>query len=428
MTAVPRMETNRVTLARIRWAGFGGKIMGRAPGAARVLYVTEHDPSHKFGSLEEHIVTLAAQSKARGGLLVPVFSGPVSEPLSTLFTASDAPFEPSLDFRLWRWSLARRLLDLVDRYAIDVVDFSFYSPLSPYVTLLRAVRPRLRLIYTDHRSRLPDRDLSKRARRPWLRIALRQYHKILAISDFTYRILSKEGGPRLARCQLFINPARFRPDLAMRERVRAELRADGVFVAIVVANLIRWKGVDVALRAMAAASDSANLWIVGDGPELQNLKRLADQLNLSARVTFLGERQDVSPFLQAADCLICPSIWQEAMGFVNLEAMATGLPVVASRIGGIPEFVADQTTGILVEPGDIGQTKLAFLQLIDSPDLRRRLGGNGITRVSALYSKEACVERYLENYDSVAGIGHSRIDCRDTESGRDCTIAGTPDA
>lgn len=402
--------------------------MRRAPGAARVLYVTEHDPSHKFGSLEEHIVTLAAQSRARGGLLVPVFSGPVPEHLSGLFTASDAPFEPSMDLRSWRWSLARRLLGLVDRYAIDVVDFSFYPPRSPYVTFLRAMRPRLRLIYTDHRSRMPDQKPSNLMRRLLLRVALRQYHTILAISDFTYRTLGNEGLVRLARCQLFINTARFRADPVARQRVRTELGVDGDFVALVVANLIRWKGVDVAIRTIAATSDSTRLWIVGDGPELENLKRLANQLSLGDRVRFLGEQPDVLPYMQAADCLICPSIWHEAMGFVNLEAMATGLPVLATRVGGIPEFVTDETTGLLVDPGNVDQARMGLLRLISSPDLRLRLGSNGVTRVNSLYSTEACLERYLENYDSLAGIGHGRIDCRGPRYGRDCSIAGTPDS
>jgi spore coat protein SA len=132
--------------------------------------------------------------------------------------------------------------------------------------------------------------------------------------------------------------------------------------------------------------------------------------------------------MQAADSLICPSIWQEAMGFVNLEAMATGLPVVASRVGGIPEFVADETTGLLVDPGDVEHATMALRRLISSPDLRRKLGNSGVARASAQYSKEACLERYLENYDSLAGIGHGRIDCRGPRGGRDRHIAGASDS
>jgi glycosyltransferase involved in cell wall biosynthesis len=392
--------------------------MGRAMAAARVLYVTQLDPSHKFGSLEECIVTLAAQSRARGGVLLPVFCGPVPLALRDRFAASNAPFEPSLDLQNWRWDLAKRVLDLVDRHAIDVVDFSFYSPLSPYVTLLRVMRPRLRLVYTDHRSRLPGVARSTRMRHILRRIALNQYHTILAISDFVYRALSKDGYPRLARCHLFINPGRFCADSTAREQVRAELGAGSNFVALVVAHLIPWKGVDVALRAMAAASCSAKIWIVGNGPELEKLRVLANELGLGSRACFVGEQRDASLYLKGADCLICPSLWQEAMGFVNLEAMAGGLPVVASRIGGIPEFVANETTGLLVDPGSVEQTAIALRRLMDSPDLCQRLGRNGVTRARTRYSVEACLGLYLENYDLITGISDGRVDCNDVRGGR----------
>jgi glycosyltransferase involved in cell wall biosynthesis len=316
----------------------------------------------------------------------------------------------------------------VDRYAIGVVDFSFYSPLSPYVTLLRAMRPRLRLVYTDHRSRLPGVARSTRIRYILHRIAFNQYHTILAISDFTYRALSKDGYPRLARCHLFINPARFHADSAAREQVRDELGAGSNFVALVVGHLIPWKGLDVALRAIAAASHSAKLWIVGNGPELEKLRILANELRLGSRVRFVGEQRDVSLYLKGADCLICPSLWQEAMGFVNLEAMASSLPVIASRIGGIPEFVANETTGLLVDPGSVEQTALALRRLIDSPDLCRKLGRNGVTRVRVRYSEEACLELYLKNYDIIAGISDGRLDCGDLEGGRDRHVTGASDA
>jgi glycosyltransferase involved in cell wall biosynthesis len=400
--------------------------MRRSLGAARVLYVTQHDPSRKFGSLEECIVLLAEQSRARGGVLIPAFSGSVSTALSDRLAACDTPFVPSLDLGLWRWSLARRFLSLVDRYAIDVVDFSFYPPLNPYVALLRAVRPRVRSVYTDHRSRYPERDHSTLLRRVWRRIVLNQYHLLFAISNFNHRALRKDGAQRVARCQLFINPTRFHFDLTVRERIRTELSANRDFVALIVAHLIRWKGVDVALRAMAAASDSARLWIVGTGPELEKLQSLASELGLDSRACFVGEQRDVSPYLQGADCLICPSIWHEAMGFVNLEAMASRLPVLASRIGGIPEIVDDETSGLLVDSGDVGQLAMALRRLISSPDFCLKLGTNGVARVSARYSKEACLERYLEGYDIAAGISDGRLDFCDTRSRRNRFAAGAP--
>ena len=400
--------------------------MGRAFGA-RVLFVTQLDPSRKFGSLEECIEALATHSKARGGLLVPVFCGLVSADLAERLSGCDAPFEVQLDFQTWSWHLAKRLLRLVDYYSINVVDFSFYPPLSPYVTLLRVLRPKVRLVYTDHRSRLPELPRSKGMRHCLRRVAYHQYNRIFAISDFTRHALRYSAGLRVFRCQLFVNTTRFHADSTAREKVRARLGAESVFVALVVAHLISWKGVDIALRAIAAASDSAQLWIAGNGPELERLRALAGTLGLGARAWFFGEQMDVSPYLRGADCLICPSLWGEAMGFVNLEAMACGLPVIASRIGGIPEFVEHETTGLLVDAGSVEQTAAALCRLMDSPQLCSSLGRNGMERVRARYSREVCLERYLKNYDVVCGISDSRIDCKDDRYGRDRHIAGAAD-
>src|SRR5262249_30654550 len=153
-------------------------------------------------------------------------------------------------------------------------------------------------------------------------------------------------------CLHFINTDRFRPNLAIREAVRREHGCEQRFVALLAAHLIPEKGVDVAIRALVETPQNVVLWIVGTGPEQACLQALTAKLGLPDRIKFFGQQPEVQPFMQAADCLLCPSLWAEAAGFVNIEALATGLPVLASRIGGIPEYVDDCRTGILFPPGD----------------------------------------------------------------------------
>jgi len=121
-------------------------------------------------------------------------------------------------------------------------------------------------------------------------------------------------------------------------------------------------------------------------------------LGLGSRVRFLGSQRNVEPFIQAADCALCPSVWAEAAGLVNLEAMACGLPVVASRIGGIPEFVEDGRTGFLFTPGDHRELAEWIHQLCDDPELRQRMGQEARSNAIRRYSTQGLLAEHLGIY------------------------------
>ena len=109
-----------------------------------------------------------------------------------------------------------------------------------------------------------------------------------------------------------VNTERFKPNVATRRELRGRFNTEDRFVVVVVAYLIPEKGVDVALRALTTLPERVVLWILGEGNEMENLRDLARKLGIAARTTFHGLQRDVAPFLQAADCLICPSLWAEA--------------------------------------------------------------------------------------------------------------------
>jgi glycosyltransferase involved in cell wall biosynthesis len=196
----------------------------------------------------------------------------------------------------------------------------------------------------------------------------------------------------------FINTARFRPDAAERARVRAELHAEEKFVLLLVGQLIMEKGIDVAIRALADLPQKTVLWIAGEGARRPDLERLSADLGLQNRVRFLGLQRNVQPFMQAADCFLCPSVWGEAAGLVNLEAHACGLPIVASRIGGIPEYVADGRSGILFEPGNHPELATAVRRLLDDPDLWERMSREARAVALESFAPEARVPAILDIY------------------------------
>ncbi|WP_029733489.1 glycosyltransferase family 4 protein [Deferrisoma camini] len=122
---------------------------------------------------------------------------------------------------------------------------------------------------------------------------------------------------------------------------------------LTVCNLVPGKGVDVVIRAVAGLEPEAELWVAGDGPERPHLEALARGLGLEARVRFLGRvPHEEMPRLYAEASLFCLASRAEGCPNVVLEALASGVPVVATRVGGIPEWVEEGRTGFLVEPGD----------------------------------------------------------------------------
>jgi glycosyltransferase involved in cell wall biosynthesis len=148
-----------------------------------------------------------------------------------------------------------------------------------------------------------------------------------------------------------------------------------------------------ALALLRPGSVRASL--VGEGDELAALEAEAALLELGATVEFLGERRDVSVLLAAADVFVL-STRSEAMPLSVLEAMAAGLPVVASAVGGIPEVVVAGETGLLVTPGDPRALADALDLLVAHPDLRHHLGRGGRARVEEHFGLADCRRAHVE--------------------------------
>lgn len=183
-----------------------------------------------------------------------------------------------------------------------------------------------------------------------------------------------------------VDLARFRnPAPKARERLRAELGlAEDTPVAAIVGRFDTAKGHDLMLRAFARLRrglPEAVLLVIGGGPELRSYEAKAAALGLGpgsgpgggAAVRFLGQRDDMPELLQAIDVVAAPSL-AEGFGLVPLEAAAAGRAVVATRVGAIPEIVADGVTGLLVPPGEIEPLVAALADLLGD---RARAAGMG---------------------------------------------------
>ncbi len=194
------------------------------------------------------------------------------------------------------------------------------------------------------------------------------------------------------------------------EDVRKELGiAPNRCVVSIFGRLVPWKGHAFFLNALAAASrrdPSLVGLIAGDtsppgGPLMRQLKALAQSLEIRQRVLFLGYRTDVPRLLSASHIVVVPSIEPEPAGLVNYEAMAMARPVIATRVGGIPEWIIDGENGLLIAPNDVEGFTAAILRLSRDPDLARRMGRRGRDIVERQFTIRAYAEAVSREYERV---------------------------
>jgi glycosyltransferase involved in cell wall biosynthesis len=181
-------------------------------------------------------------------------------------------------------------------------------------------------------------------------------------------------------------------------RIELGLPTDQAVVGTV-ARLDPVKRLDVLLQALRSLPDVYAV-IIGDGPDRARLVTLSEGLELTGRVHFPGQQRDVWPWLAAMDVFALPSDW-EGMSNALLEAMAAGLPVVATAVGGTLDVVVEGVNGFLVPPRDPNALAQAITRLLDDPDLRQRMGQAGRERVLQHFSVEQMVERTQNLYEQL---------------------------
>ena len=198
---------------------------------------------------------------------------------------------------------------------------------------------------------------------------------IVCVSQAVRQFVAGTIGLPANRCRVIYNgvPARAGAQSSRPER---DSSPEGLLV-VSVGSLVENKGHRVlvdAFRQAVASRPGLRLVIVGDGPLRNDLERQAAELNLASRIEFTGCLADVHPVLGRADMVVQPTLRREALSLSLIEAAQHGLPAVASRIGGIPEVVEHDRTGLLVPPGDSEELAAAILTLAADPRLRSRLG------------------------------------------------------
>lgn len=207
-----------------------------------------------------------------------------------------------------------------------------------------------------------------------------------------------------------IDPARFAPNPAARQRVRKEMGLDGQFVWLCIGRLVLQKAYPTLLRAMAQLREgNRTLLICGIGPLHDELVSLAKQLGVADRVRFLGLRGDVPDLMSAADSF-CLSSDMEGLPLVLLQAAAAGLPIVATNVAGNPEVVTEGVNGYLTPTGD-SEAFARAMSRVEGLDAGQRsaFAEAGITHVRANFEAERIADKWEKLFRELMETGGGQL-------------------
>lgn len=314
------------------------------------------------------------------------------------------------DLRMyWRlWRLIRRLRpSLVHTRNLAALE----------TQLLGVCFPRCRRVHGEHGRDMEDLEGKNRKYRMLRRILQPLVHRYITVSRDLYRWLIEDVQipPRKVR-QIYngVDGDRFN---ARRAKDHARqlptglpwhiLAGAGEIVVGSVGRLVPVKSQDTILEAVHRLREESpelgrrlRCVLVGEGPERANLEQRIHQLRLEDCVVLAGEREDIPDLLACMDIFLLPSLG-EGISNTILEAMAAGLPVIASDVGGNPELVQQEVTGLLVGTRDVAALSAAIARLAADPELRIRMGNAARKRIDADFSWENAVSSYLSVYDEL---------------------------
>lgn len=293
------------------------------------------------------------------------------------------------------------LARLIRRGQYDVVHAHLF-PASLFVALASYLANEPRYVLSEH-------SVTNRRRRHALFKLLdsfiyRRFSQIIAVSEMVRESLLGWLPGLSDMVQVVpnsVDPERFVVRESQVRQLRQQLGINDIDTIVLYAGrLLPAKGPDVLLEALSRLPVNGmpiKVLIAGDGPLEESLRKQVAVSSLERQVAFLGLRKDIALLLNLADLVVLPSRW-EGLPMILLEAMAARRPIIAAKVGGVPEVVQHGLNGWLVPPEDPIALAKGMDVLIKSPGLRRRLGDNAFQTVCMRYSVKVAFDRLLEIY------------------------------
>jgi N-acetyl-alpha-D-glucosaminyl L-malate synthase BshA len=313
---------------------------------------------------------------------------------------------PLFDHPIPTLAEASKLAEVIEEYQIDVIHAHYAIPHAAAAIMAREMvkrAPRPGVVTTLHGTDVTLVGLDKAYLRA-TQYSIERSDVVTAVSRYLAATTRREMGvsKKIQVIPNAVNSRRFKPQGASALRLRYAHPDEKLLIHI--SNFRPVKRVCDVVRVFAevAGKVGSRLLMIGDGPERPKAVELAAELGVSGRVSFLGSFPRVEEVLAAGDLFLLPSA-TESFGLAALEAMASGLPVVASRVGGVPEVVTDGETGYLCDLGDVHAMAQAALRLLQGADLHARFARAARARAVNVFSEQRIVPLYAQAYASAVG-------------------------
>lgn len=364
---------------------------------------------NKLGALEEYALSISSALIREGHAAAVAFSELPPDWLMRRFADHGVevlqihPYNGASAF-------VRDLRQVVRRRSLNILHATFY-PCYDLTLILATIGSRCNLIYSDQVSRTshPSRGMTSLVSYCRNRLYQNAIAAIIADAEFIKLCQVQDHFTPPAMVPVIyngVNLLRFnRIDPARKSQMLAELKIPArAPVIVTIAQCIPEKGLNYyidAAQLVVRQHPNAVFFVLGDGPQRAALEQQATDRALRDRMIFTGVRVDTEAFLSIADVFVLLSVWEEAFAFSLLEAMASGCPVVATRVGAIPESVLDGVCGILVPPRSAAAAAAAICRLLADDAARSAMGLAARQRVEQYFSLDRWVADTIDLYKRV---------------------------
>jgi L-malate glycosyltransferase len=362
----------------------------------------------RIGGTETFARELSSQLGQQGWVSVLCFQSEPPDDVRRFLKLDNVSLEVLSDSPNFTVKAIKDFIRVLRRHRPEIVHLHFTGFLGPYPWLAR-LNSVAKVFFTDHTSR-PAGYVARRAPL-WKRMVARAINlplmKVICVSRYGYQCLTALDLLPSERCELVYNAVdisrvHYNPGQAAEFRRRYSIPDDRT-VVVQVSWIIPEKGIPDLLKAagfVLSRNPNVQFVFVGEGAYREQYMNEAETMGLGDHVTWTGLVED--PFdegvYDVADIVCQVSNWEEVFGWMIAEGMAYQKPIVATRVGGIPELVVDGESGFLVERGDVCAMAKRILQLVERPDLRKQIGRAGSEIVRTKFDLRRNVDQLIQIY------------------------------